>query len=291
MVKFSPLPSLLRRAKLEKKKKVGNMTDLQIIVLGLVQGITEFLPISSTAHLVLVPFFTGWQDQGLVFDIAVHVGTLLALLVYFKNDIANMIIGFFQMLLGQWRAPEARLLQLLTIATVPVGIAGLLLRDFIALDTRNIALLGTTSIVFGLLLGWVDNSSAPRAGKHLTWPQALVFGIFQVLALIPGTSRSGITMTAGRLMGFDREFCARFSMLMGLPVIALAGGLTYFDSLEQAINWQNAWRELLLGAAVAFVSAIAAIHFLLKLLRHVSFMPFVVYRIFLGALLLALSIQ
>src|SRR5690606_36442010 len=151
-----------------KKKKVGNMTDLQIIGQVPVQGVTEFLPISSTAHLVLVPFFTGWQDQGLVLNIAVHVGELMALLVYLNNDFGNMIVGFFQMLFGQWRAPEARLLQLLTIATVPVGIAGLLLRDFIALDTRNIALLGTTSIVFGLLLGWVDNSSAPRAGKHLT---------------------------------------------------------------------------------------------------------------------------
>lgn len=267
------------------------MTDLQIIVLGLVQGVTEFLPISSTAHLVVVPFLTGWEDQGLIFDIAVHMGTLLALLVYFRNDVVNMIIGFFQMLFGRWKTPEARLLQLLIIATVPIGIGGLFFKDFVANEARNLALLGSTSIIFGLLLGWVDNSSAPRAGKHLTWPQALVFGLFQVIALIPGVSRSGITITAGRLMGFDREFCARFSMLMGLPVILLAGGLSYVDALDQTVNWQSSWRDLLLGAAVAFVSAIAAIHFLLKLLRHMSFMPFVVYRISLGALLLALSIQ
>ena len=265
------------------------MTDLQIIILGIVQGVSEFLPVSSTAHLVLTPYFFDMPDQGLIFDIAIHFGSLLAVMLYFAKEVGMMIKGCFDLLLLRTQTPPAKLVKWLLIATIPAGIAGLLFMQFIADHTRSLMLLGVTSIVFGLLLGVADKAPAVRGAKYMGWPQALVFGLFQALAIIPGVSRSGITMTAGRIMGFDRVFAARFSFLMSIPIIFLACVLSLGESAGQNINWQNHTAEILTGVGVSFVVSWLVIATLLQLLKRMSFMPFVIYRVFLGAVLIYLG--
>jgi undecaprenyl-diphosphatase len=264
---------------------------LEIIVLGVVQGITEFLPISSSAHLILVPLLTGWPDQGIVFDIAVHLGTLAAVLVFFKTETKRLILGVRDHLFGRFVTADARLLQLLAFATVPVGLAGLLLKDFVATDGRAFVVLGLTSIVFGLLLGLADRRAEQKTVSvdGLTTRQVLFFGLMQALAIIPGVSRSGITMTAGRLMGLSRESAARFSLLMAIPVIVLVGVASGGDMLHAELTWRTAFWELLGGAVVAFLAALAALYGLMRFIGSVGFWPFVVYRVVLGVILLYLA--
>lgn len=267
------------------------MTLLEIFTLGLVQGITEFLPISSSAHLVLVPLLTGWQDQGIVFDIAVHLGTLAAVMLYFREDTLKLVLGLRDHVLGQFKTSNARLFQLLTVATIPVGLSGLLLKDFVADGGRSFVVLGLTSLIFGLLLGLADRKTEAKTipVETLSWRHIAVFGVLQALAVIPGTSRSGITMTAGRMVGLSRETSAHFSMLMAIPVIMLVGAASGADVIHADINWHTALWDMLLGMAIAFMAAIAAIHLLMRLITHMGFWPFVVYRVMLGVILLYLA--
>jgi undecaprenyl-diphosphatase len=260
---------------------------LQIKVLALVQGITEFLPISSSAHLILVPVFTGWHDQGLLIDVAVHIGTLGAVMGYFSRDIAAMFRG----LTGEWDTgllaqPGRYLLALITLGTVPVVIAGaiIVLAD-VAVLLRNAALIGWTTLIFGILL-YVADRWSPRTRRMdgLTFSGALFIGIAQALALIPGTSRSGITMTAARVLGFERTDAAHFSMLLAIPATAAAGTVGVvqiyrFGDLGLGV-------DALIGAIFAFFSSWLAIAFLMNWLRRSSFTPFVVYRCALGIVLL-----
>ncbi len=267
------------------------METLQIIILSLVQGLTEFLPISSSAHLILVPHATGWDDQGLVFDVALHVGTLLAVVAYFRTELAQMAVSFFAALLGRGWNSDAKLALMVGVGTIPVGLVGLFFNDWIELYLRSPLVIASATIGFGILL-WV----ADRVGRKVSdeyeigWFTVAMVGLFQALALIPGTSRSGITLTAGLLMGMTRKAAARFSFLLSIPVILLAGGVETIDLVQfhQAQQTPVNWNELLLGAGLSAVSAYLCIHFFLKLLDQVGVLPFVLYRLGLGIFLFVL---
>jgi undecaprenyl-diphosphatase len=261
------------------------MDGFQVTVLALLQGLTEFLPISSSAHLVLVPVLTGWQDQGLAFDVAVHVGTLAAVVTYFRRELAAMAGAWWHSLGSVPMGPEARLAWAVLFATVPAGLAGLLLKDYIELYLRSPLVIAWATIGFGLLLGWADLSGRRRRDEHaIRWSDVLVIGCAQALALIPGTSRSGITITAGLALGLSRQGAARFSFLLSIPIIALAGGYEVFALLQRPT--QAHWGFLILGALISALSAYLCIHLFLELLDRIGMLPFVIYRLALGAALL-----
>ncbi len=263
------------------------MDLIQITVLALVQGLTEFLPISSSAHLILVPVLTHWQDQGLAFDVAVHVGTLLAVVGYFRHELGRMIVAWFDSLRRRRLSPDGRLAWGVLLGTIPAGLAGLAFKDFIETSLRSPLVIATTTVVFGLLLGVADRWGRRRRGEYdMAWRDVLLIGAAQALALVPGTSRSGITMTAGLFLGLTREAAARFSFLLSIPIIALAGGLLTLDLVAAAEPVD--WAALGLGVALSALAAYTCIYLFLKLLERMGMLPFVVYRLLLGALLFAL---
>jgi len=257
---------------------------IEIVVLALVQGITEFLPISSSAHLILVPRLTDWPDQGLLVDVAVHVGTLGAVLLYFWRDVLRLVVGAGHLATLR-RTPDSRLTLYLVLATVPVVVVGFLAQDVVAGRFRSMALIGWTTLGFGLVLLLADRLGMRiRRLEHLTLGSALTIGLAQVLALVPGVSRSGITMTAARALGFERTAAARFSMLLSMPTIAGAGVLAGLELAERGDLALQ--RDAVLAAALAFVAALAAIAALMRWVERHSFTPFVAYRVALGAALL-----
>ncbi len=256
-----------------------------IIILALIQGITEFLPISSSAHLILLPRLAGWTDQGLAFDVALHLGSLMAVLAYFRRELGPLFIRWWADLRQRQSTPESRLVWAVAWATVPVGLAGLLWNDYVDESLRSPLVIAATTIGFGLLLGVADRFG--RGGRDefsLTWRDVAIIGLAQALALIPGTSRSGITMTAALLLGWQRRASARFSFLLAIPVILLAGGLEIVKLAQspQAV----AWDALLLGTLFSGLSAYACIRLFIGFLERIGMMPFVIYRLLLGALLL-----
>ena len=264
------------------------METLQIVTLALVQGLTEFLPISSSAHLILVPVLTDWPDQGLAFDVAVHAGTLTAVVLYFRRELARMFVEWFASFGGRLTA-DARLAWAVLIGTIPVGLAGILFKDLIETQLRSPMVIAVATIVFGLLLWYADRTGRRSKNEYgLLLCDVLVIGLAQALALIPGTSRSGITITAGLMMGLKREAAARFSFLLSIPVIFLAGSLETVEYLSAA-SIQDA-QPLLVGALISAVSAYACIHYFLKLLERIGMLPFVAYRLVLGAVLVVLFI-
>ncbi len=260
------------------------VTVLQLVVLALVQGITEFLPISSSAHLILVPVFADWPDQGPMIDVAMHVGTLGAAMVYFRRDLWLMISGLGR-LGGRQRDPGAQLLLHIVVATIPVVIAGAALASFGLEFLRSPALIGWTMLGFGVLLYAADRLSMTiRRIEHLTLAHALFIGVAQALALIPGTSRAGITMTAARALGYERGESARFSMLLAMPTIVAAGSLVGYKLYR--LGDLALTTDAAIAALLAFVSALCAIGLMMAWLRRASFTPFVLYRIALGGFLL-----
>jgi undecaprenyl-diphosphatase len=270
-------------------KFIGNDTLdlLQIIVLALVQGLTEFLPVSSSAHLILVPVLTGWPDQGLAFDVAVHVGTLLAVLLYFRYEIARMLVAGIASLAGRGMTPDARLGWQVVLATLPVIIIGFIFKDWIEVHLRGPVVIALATLFFGLLLGWADISGRRRRDEYqLSWSDVLLIGLAQVLALIPGTSRSGITMTAGLALGLTRQGAARFSFLLAIPTILGSAVLLLKDLLTTSAHVD--WQALGLGTVLSCVSALLCIHFFLRLLERIGMLPFVLYRLVLGGGLLLL---
>lgn len=261
------------------------MELIQIVVLALIQGLTEFLPISSSAHLILVPVITGWEDQGLAFDVAVHLGTLSAVVFYFRKDLMTMSRDWFGSVSGRGMQGDARLAWGVLLGTIPVGLAGLLFKDVIEQDLRGAGVIAATTIIFGLLLWGVDYLGRKNRSEHqIGWKDILVIGVAQAIALIPGTSRSGITITAGLMMGLTREAAARFSFLLSIPVIVLAGGLKTLDLIESQLSVD--WVALLLGILISAISAYLVIHYFLIALNRIGMWPFVVYRIALGIFLL-----
>jgi undecaprenyl-diphosphatase len=257
------------------------MDWVQILVLSLVQGITEFLPVSSSAHLILVPGLLGWKDQGLAFDIAVHLGTLMAVIIYFRLELFRMIVDFYSSLKGKGISAHARYLWFIGFATIPVGLFGLLMKHVVETALRAPWVIALTTIGFGLLLWLAENKGKQtRKEKDLNWKDVWVIGFSQALSLIPGTSRSGVTLTAGLFNGLTREAAARFSFLLSILVIILAGGLETLSLIKshEVVDWE----ALALGIGLSGISGYICIHYFLKLLNKVGLFPFVLYRIGLG---------
>ncbi len=261
------------------------MDLLQIITLALMQGLTEFLPVSSSAHLILTPVFFGWQDQGLAFDVAVHVGTLLAVMFYFRTELKVMSRDWFGSVSGKGSTPDSRLAWAVLLGTIPVGVVGLLCKDFIEENLRSPLVIAVAMIFFGALLWWADSVAKQKRDEYqLNWKDVLFIGLSQAMALIPGTSRSGATMTAALLMGLTREAAARFSFLLSIPVILLAGGLKTLDLIES--NVVVDWSALGAGIVLSALSAYLCIHLFLKWIQRMGLFPFVLYRFALGGVLL-----
>ncbi len=265
------------------------MPLFHLLILALIQGITEFLPVSSSAHLILLPALTDLADQGLELDVAVHIGTLAAVILYFRKEVLLALKGTGDLLRGDFRSGGARLALNLVIATVPVVIVGFLLKVTGLVDAmRSVAVIGWTMLVFGLVLYFTDQRGRQeRELAQWTLREAVILGLWQALALIPGTSRSGATISGARMLGYDRTNAARISMLMSIPTIMASGVLLGIDVVEQGDAL--VMRDLSIAAGMAFVAALLALSLMLRLLRSVSFTPYVIYRVLLGVVLLALA--
>ena len=264
------------------------MDSLQAIVLAIVQGLSEFLPISSSGHLILVPYFLGWKDQGLAFDVAVHVGTLFAVVAYFRVQLLTMTRAWFGSFAGGGMTPDARLAWCVVIGTVPVGIVGLLFSDLIEKMLRNPLFVAGTLSVFGLLMWIADRFGAHRRDEYTVgWRDAMLIGCAQALALMPGTSRSGVTMTMARMLGLTREAAARFSFLLAVPGIAMAGGYELLQLLGEPDGSVN-WSMMNLGLVVSAITGYFCIHWLLKVIGRIGLAPFAIYRFALAALIVVL---
>ena len=261
------------------------MTVFQVIVLAIVQGLTEFLPISSSGHLVLVPVFIGWTDQGLAFDVAVHFGSLLAVLLFFRNDIRALLRGGIQVLDAKFESIESRMALGIALGTVPAAVAGLAFAGWIEANLRSPAVVVVTLSGYAVLMILADRlGRRTREISSITIKEALLIGIAQALALVPGTSRSGVTITAAMALGFERQDAARFSFLLAVPVILLA---TVF-SLDGLANSGApvAWGQLAIGVLVSGIVAYLSIEFFMRFVSRIGLMPFAIYRLALAAVIL-----
>jgi undecaprenyl-diphosphatase len=269
------------------------MTLFHLILVALVQGITEFLPISSSGHLILAPMVTGEPDQGPMIDMAVHVGTLFAVILAFRREVAEAFFGFFHLLRGHTDRWDARLALFLIVGTIPVVIVGAIFNAFGIMDwlrdgSRALAVIGWTTLIFGILLYIADKFTAQqREMQQITLKDTVMIGLAQAVALIPGTSRSGITMTAGRFLGLDRVSAARFSMLLAIPTIIAAGVLGTKDIVESGDTQLGI--DALIAAGLSFIAALIAIKLFMRWIASASMTPFVVYRLILGSVLLWLA--
>ena len=262
------------------------MDTIQAAILALIQGLTEFLPVSSQAHLVLYSLFTGEVYQGLDFDILLHAGSLVAVVVYFRRELWTMGRDWLQALTGAEGTADSRLAWWIIIGTIPAGILGLMFKDLAEVAVRSPLIMGSALIGFGLLLGWADwRHRGQRDEYSLGLTDVLVIGFAQALALIPGTSRSGITMTAALFLGLSREAAARFSFLLSVPIIAAAGLLGARDLAQRGMETDPL--PLVIGFVVAVISTYACIHYFLAFIRRIGLQPFVAYRVILGLVLLA----
>jgi len=261
------------------------VTGLQIVVLAIVQGLTEFLPISSSGHLVLVPYFANWPDQGLAFDVAVHFGSLVAVCAFFRRDIAGLLHGGVQLLGGDRRSPQATMALGIGLGTIPAAAAGLLFASWIEENLRDPAIIVYTLAGYGVLMALADRyARRERDISSVSIGDALIIGLAQALALVPGTSRSGVTITAGRLLGLERQDAARFSFLLSAPVILLATG---YEGLGLVMGGAHVpWGELALGAAVSAVVAYISIEFFMRVVSRIGLAPFAIYRLLLAGVIL-----
>ena len=256
-----------------------------LTILALIQGLTEFLPISSSGHLIIFPKLLNWQDQGITIDVAVHAGSLLAVLIFLWRDIGRILLELGQLARpGRPSAPP--LLHLLLVASVPVIVVGFLVSTVMQDLTRNIEVIGWSTLLFGILLGFSDRIGMTlNRFQHMRYFDAILIGLAQILALIPGASRAGVTITAARFLGYERASAARFSLLLAIPAILGASVLKGLDIFLS--NNVNLGIDFLIAAGISFCAALASISIMMKWLNRAGFMPFVVYRIIVGALLLA----
>jgi undecaprenyl-diphosphatase len=261
------------------------MDSLHIVVLAIVQGLTEFLPISSSAHLILLPRLLQWPDQGLVFDVAVHIGSLIAVLYYFRHEVRRMLVSWTRSLAGAPPDQDSLLAWWVIIGTIPAILVGFFLQGVVEQYLRSPLVIASASIGFGLLL-WVADVQAKRTRTEfeLNLKDVLIIGCFQVLALIPGTSRAGITITSGLFLGLTRKAAARFSFLLAMPVIVASGALQTFRMLTEVSP--IGWLDLLFGVVLSALSAALCIHFFLQLIEKMGMLPFVIYRVLLGILII-----
>jgi undecaprenyl-diphosphatase len=263
------------------------MTTFYLLLIALIQGITEFLPVSSSGHLILLPQLSGQADQGQVIDVAAHVGTLCAVIIYFWSDVRLALAGTGRLVQGKVDTKGAFLALALLVATVPVILIGLILKVTGLADMmRGIAVIGWSMLIFGVVLYWADQKSpAARTAEEWTLKHAIVMGLWQCIALIPGTSRSGITITAARTLGYNRSDAARLSMLMSIPTIIASASLLSLD----VIGTPDVLGDIAIVAAMSFVAALFALVLMMKLLQSVSYTPYVIYRVIFGSFLLWLA--
>ncbi len=266
-----------------------DIVDLfQAVFLALIQGVTEFLPVSSSAHLVLPSILLGWPDQGLAFDTSVHLGSLLAVTVYFRRDIFKLSTATIRLVTRGQSTPESGFAINLLIASLPILPVGFLLRFQIEQHLRSVEVIIVTTIVFAIFLYLADRRHSDRSPEtSLNWKQAVLIGISQCLALIPGTSRSGVTMTTALAAGFSREAASRISFLISIPTIAGAGCLKLIDLAtgQEPVLWEY----LAIGTLVSMASAYLCIYLFLETINRVGFLPFVLYRLLLGVVLFTIT--
>ncbi|MFT5173100.1 MAG: undecaprenyl-diphosphatase [Gammaproteobacteria bacterium] len=261
------------------------MDMLHALALALLQGLTEFLPVSSSAHLILLPLLVDWPDQGLMFDVAVHVGTLIAVVSYFAKDLWVMARDWSLSVLRRRTVGDSSMAWFIIVATIPTGLAGLTVKAMLGDSLRSVLVIAVANLLFAGLLWWGDRSGArQRELTQMRLRDALMIGCAQAFALIPGASRSGVTMTMALMLGFTRQAAARFSFLLAVPIIVLAGLLLGRDALStvDAVHWPS----LLTGIAVSAACAFAVIHLFLRLVERTGMLPFVLYRVALGVVLL-----
>jgi undecaprenyl-diphosphatase len=280
--------SLLPQVKIQcpKQAKARIMSLFHLFILAIIQGLTEFLPVSSSGHLILLPSLTGMPDQGQVIDVAVHIGTLGAVILYFWTDVRKAIVGCGDILRGQFKTEPAKLALLLIIATIPVIIAGFLLKlSGYSEALRSIKVIAWAMLIFGIILYFADQKGdQDKQASDWNFTDAIKLGLWQMLALIPGTSRSGITITGARQMGYSREDGARISMLMSIPTIIASGVLLGAEVISTADI--EAAKDGAIAASFAFVAALFALTLMMRLLKSISFTPYVIYRVILGMVLL-----
>jgi undecaprenyl-diphosphatase len=263
------------------------MDSLQIVVLAIVQGITEFLPISSSGHLILVPYLTNWPDQGLDFDLAVHVGTLTAIVAYFRRTLFAMARDWLRSVVQRREVGESRLAWAVLFGTIPAGLVGLFFRHEIETTLRSPFVVACTTIGYAVLLFVADRlGKQQRHERSIGWLDVVVIGCAQALALVPGTSRSGVTITAGLFRNMSREAAARFSFLLAVPVMTAAGLAEVAGYAENAAPLDS--RAMVLGLVISALTGLACIHYFLKWLTRYGVLPYVLYRLALGAVLLFL---
>jgi undecaprenyl-diphosphatase len=262
---------------------------LKAVILGTIQGLTEFLPISSSAHLRIFPEFFGWEDPGAAFTAVIQIGTELAVLIFFRKDIWRIASMWLKSLVKpEYRGHlDARMGWYIIIGSLPIVVLGILLKDVIERDFRNLWIIGTTLIVLGLVLGIADRvSSDDKQIRQITLRDAVLMGGAQALALIPGVSRSGATISMGRFLGYEREAATRYAFLLAIPAVVGAG----LFELKEIPDGENAygWGPTVVATVVSFVVGYAAIAWLLRYVTTRSYLPFVIYRICLGTLVLVL---
>ena len=264
------------------------MPIFQLILIALIQGITEFLPVSSSAHLILFPKLTGLQDQGLAIDVAVHIGTLLAVLLYLKADIKVLFQGLIQAFGFKRRSNAFSLLCYLITATIPVVLLGFLIK-LVNLDEslRSIKIIAWAMLIFGLILYYTDQKNIDtKKSNNWSYRSALIMGFWQALALIPGTSRAGAVISGARLLGFSRQDSAKLAMLMAIPTIMASGALLSIEII--ASGSLSLARDFFLSIGFSFSAALLSIRFMMYFLTKYSFTPYVVYRLLLSLILLAI---
>lgn len=265
------------------------MTLFHLFLVAIIQGVTEFLPVSSSGHLILLPHISGHADQGVAVDVAVHVGTLFAVMIYFWSDVRLTIGGLPRLMTGRADTEGSRLALLLLIASVPVVAFGLILKLTGLYDElRSIKVIGWAMLVFGVLLYWADqNGQSEKTARDWTIPDAMTMGVWQAIALIPGTSRSGISITGARFLGYDRPDAAKLAMLMSIPTIIASGVLLGGKVVLNADI--DLLKDCALAAVLAFFAALLALSLMMRLLKTVSYTPYVLYRIALGGILLVVA--
>jgi len=265
----------------------------QAVILGIIQGLTEFLPISSSAHLLLLPWIAGWESLGIMFDVLLHAGTLLAVILHFRDEIKEMIEEFFDFIRpGKSAHSGHNLLLIIIIGTIPAGLAALVFRNVIEDFFRTPAVTVVTLSLFGILLFWMDRRGLKnKSFSQISWKTGLLVGLAQAVALIPGVSRSGITITMGLFLGFSRKDSARFSFLLSFPILVLGA----LDGILELVSYPGGtparWVSLAAGVTVSFVTGFFCIKFFLKYLENRSFAPFVIYRIVLAGVILTFIIS
>lgn len=262
---------------------------LKAIVYGVIQGATEFIPISSTAHLRVVPALLGWRDEGAAFTAVIQLGTLIATFIYFRTDITNLVKGFFSAFKNKdfFTNPDSRLFLYIIIGTIPISIFGLTFKKFIVGDARGLYVISATLIILAIILFIAERVATRKKDlKDITLKDTIIIGFAQALALIPGSSRSGVTITAGLFCGLKRDVCARFSFLLSIPAITLSGLYELYSEREMLLS--ESLLPLIVATVVAGITGYISIDFLLKFLKTRSNFIFIVYRIILGIIIIIL---